>query len=963
MGKTASVASAQDFWSLLQKSGLLQEPSLQEARELVDSSQDARNLARQLVSRSLITKWQAAQLLNGFHQLNLGKYRLLDQIGVGRIGREFLAEHLHLGRRVAIKLVSRSLTADAKRLELFLNESRRAVSLDHTHLVHSYDVDQEGQRYYVVTEFVDGEDLQRRIQRQGAFSLAEAMTFVMQAAEGLAHAAANGVTHGDLKPSNLIVDKQGAVKVADLGFASLVDGAPNASQPRDSQEQNLNDGIEYCAPEALNATEGDLDARADIFSLGQTLYFLLTATAPSSPSASAADRNAALLTKQPGLNPAVASLYARFTSPQPDNRPASWQEAIALLRQIDVKSPESRTDDSNSAAPALKKKPPVAKAISLADAQTSAAPSTADSSEAKVADSSPVETQPFIITTGDSRRGRTPSKPSDAPTKATETVPADKTTPADATSKLAKPRKKPDRRLVLGIAIGGGILMLLISIGVLWALLGDQNKDLAERPKEKKAASATSEVQPTEPSTEKEANADEVNPEEVGSGPTVAEPKSAPAKSTDSLTPAASGDKSPATATNEKPAPDKESVKPPVDAPKAEATSPKVEAPKADEPPKADPPKSDPPKTDPPKAEPKPEPKPAPPKPAGNPFDKLPATVSLPDVPSAEMPPALAVLGEADVPSDKLLLIALHGGESANRGRQFFTLQNAGGGTDTRNWEITLSGKGGEADALVAKLHLDQNKLSFEWTPQAVDQPLAVNLSNCLLQLTSGSAVRNLALREPVEEVDPVTIDLEKGTTVKLAYENPPSADNIKVEFVGLDPAMFPNAEFKPESSIAATRGVAYMWFGEKPETRNLGLKLDASDKTKAVEVRLQPVFRMDVQQKQEERVTKKLFLLYGAQLEQNIRGLTAGSAAIEASKLSKEQKESQRNLVEVQQKKFQEQLEKLTKAMELQKKVHNQGMIHVRVYHDTGSGKVVLAQTKGAPADQPPKPKPEEKK
>src|SRR4051812_12237107 len=117
MGKVATTASAADFLALLEKSGLLVEDRLTEAQTLAKNAEDARALAKQLISKSLITRWQAGQLLNRFTKFTLGKYRLLDQIGVGRIGREYLAEHVQLGKRVAIKLVSSALTADATRLK------------------------------------------------------------------------------------------------------------------------------------------------------------------------------------------------------------------------------------------------------------------------------------------------------------------------------------------------------------------------------------------------------------------------------------------------------------------------------------------------------------------------------------------------------------------------------------------------------------------------------------------------------------------------------------------------------------------------------------------------------------------------------------------------------------------------------------------------------------------------------
>jgi len=897
--------------ALVEKSGLLAD-RLAEVQALAGSSGDARAFARQLVTKSLVTKWQAGQLLNGFYQFNLGKYRLLDQIGVGRIGREFLAEHVQLGKRVAIKLVSRNLTTDSERLKKFLAESRRAVSLDHPHLVHSMDVDQEGQRYYVVTEFVDGEDLQKRIARTGPCSPAEALTFFRQAAEGLQHAAVSGVLHGDLKPSNLLIDKQGSLKVADLGFARLVDAVPKAQPPQDSQEQNLQDGIEYYAPEVLNATEGDMDCRADMYSLGQTLYFLLKGKSPPVAASSVEERKASL--DKSDLNPGIVSFFARLTAPQAKDRPASWKDVIEQLRALSAKSTNDQATANGSSVSPTKRKPLVAQAITLADSEPSATVEVQEDAKVAAADE-----RPTITTEDKSQGGRT--KPPDVSAE-------------PAAKKSTKPTrgKKIDPKLVIGIAIGGGALLLLVSVGVLWMLLGGGQQKVAELPKGKQAAKAEGEKSKAKPidEPEEETNPEKnpepaVSPEEVATKPGEGESKP---PITNVVSPQPAPDPKP----EAKPEPDPkpESKPEPTPVPAATPTPTPTTIP--------DPPK----------------PEPPPPPPAVKPFEKFPPTVTLPDV---NKPGELFTVGELALSADKGLRIQMHGGEGATRNKSVFTLQNAKAETDDRNWEVVLQ------KVIVARLHREPDKLTFEWTPNAATQQGAAHLCNCLLQLSALTDEYFLPLRTPVE-YDPETIDLEKGSKWNATIENLPSS--TVVELVGLDPKSFPNPDFKSETKGKSSKIEGpVMWYGDGLDARNLGLLIDKKETGKRVDLNIVPVFRADTMAAQ--KLNKRLLpdLLQG--LEQQLGILTAKGQAIDKAELDAATKAGAKQANDLDMQRVREQRDRISKALELHKQAHNAAVVHIRVSYDTGAGKVVLAQTKGAPPPEPlgrkPAEKPEEKK
>jgi hypothetical protein len=182
---------------------------------------------------------------------------------------------------------------------------------------------------------------------------------------------------------------------------------------------------------------------------------------------------------------------------------------------------------------------------------------------------------------------------------------------------------------------------------------------------------------------------------------------------------------------------------------------------------------------------------------------------------------------------------------------------------------------------------------------------------------------------------------------------------------IGLDPSAFPNPEFRTETTGKIKGEV--MWYGEGLEARNLGLLIDQKEiGGKRVEVSLTPVYRMDALAKDTVaalKLTKRFLPQQAGFLDQNLKALTLQSAAIDKAGGTAEERERAKNLINVELSKLQNQLQRVNSAVALVQKAHETAVIHIRVSYDTGAGKVVLAQTVGAPPPDAAAAKPEEPK
>jgi serine/threonine protein kinase/formylglycine-generating enzyme required for sulfatase activity len=206
----------------------------------------------------------------------LDDYQVLEKLAEGGMGSVYKALHTRMGREVALKLLPASSFKNERAIVRFEREIQIVGQLDHPHIVRALDARVvEGNRLLVL-EYIDGEDLSRLVHCHGPLPVAEACELVRQAAVGLQHAHQHGVIHRDVKPSNLMLDQQGQVKILDLGLARFRSDESSGDMTRDGQMMGTPG---YMSPEQASDTHS-VDIRTDIYGLGCTLYYLLVGRAP-----------------------------------------------------------------------------------------------------------------------------------------------------------------------------------------------------------------------------------------------------------------------------------------------------------------------------------------------------------------------------------------------------------------------------------------------------------------------------------------------------------------------------------------------------------------------------------------------------------------------------------------------------------------------------------------------------------
>ena len=328
-----------EFLLLLKKSGLLTPPQMESAQELVKTLRDTAKtsgaaeltsglVAAEFVSRDLITQWQANQLLKGQTGFLLEKYRLLTPVGKGGMGHVFRAVDTNSGSTVAIKVMSRKLTGNQTLVNRFRREIRASSLLKNKHIVRTLDAGRVGKVDFMVMEYVNGDQVDRIVSRVSLIPVAMACDIVRQAAIGLQHAHEQKMVHRDLKPGNLIVDwssdGNGVVKIMDMGLVRLsTDGEERTSVTKAGQVMGTPD---YMSPEQGWDT-ATVDIRSDIYSLGCTLFRLLTGRVPF-----------------PGDNP-LQVLMARCSKDAPSVRSlrADVPDPIdAIVRRMTLRDPAGR---------------------------------------------------------------------------------------------------------------------------------------------------------------------------------------------------------------------------------------------------------------------------------------------------------------------------------------------------------------------------------------------------------------------------------------------------------------------------------------------------------------------------------------------------------------------------------------------------------------------------------------------
>jgi serine/threonine protein kinase len=330
-----------DFLGLLRKSDILPAEQLDafvKARgERWQQLKSPAQAAAVLLKGGLLSSFQSQHLLQGRARgFWIKRYLVLEDLGAGGMGRVFLCEQTPMQRLVAVKVLLAQTPPGA--LERFQREARASAALDHNNIVRAFDVDHEDRFHFLVMEFVDGPTLDWLIAKTGKLAVAPACHYAAQAALGLHHAHLAGWIHRDVKPANLVVDRAGTVKLLDLGLARFALGDEQLTKRYD--DQHLMGTADYIAPEQTLPNH-PVDCRADIYSLGATLYFLLAGRPPHVEGNVLQKLMAHQLNDPPPLTkvradvPAtLAALIAKMMAKSPDQRPQTAEAVATALERF-----------------------------------------------------------------------------------------------------------------------------------------------------------------------------------------------------------------------------------------------------------------------------------------------------------------------------------------------------------------------------------------------------------------------------------------------------------------------------------------------------------------------------------------------------------------------------------------------------------------------------------------------------
>ncbi len=328
----AALVSTEQFLQALTEGNLLSGDDLTNTLGSADRTHpDGRVLAQRLVDAGKLTPYQSLAVLERrFEELHVGNYEVLDLLGRGGMGTVFKARHRRMKRIVALKVLAREVAAEGSFLQRFQREVETIAQLSHPNIVMAHDADEAAIGPFLVMEFVNGRDLASEVTKSGPLSVADALDCTLQAARGLEYAHGKGIIHRDIKPANLLRDVNGLVKVADLGLARL-SGTPAGGSGVIgglTQAGGIVGTTDYMPPEqALDSTS--IDQRADTYSLGCTLYFLLAGRPPYSASSLMGlllkhrdDPIPSLTATRSDVPAEVDNLYRRMVAKKPADRPS-----------------------------------------------------------------------------------------------------------------------------------------------------------------------------------------------------------------------------------------------------------------------------------------------------------------------------------------------------------------------------------------------------------------------------------------------------------------------------------------------------------------------------------------------------------------------------------------------------------------------------------------------------------------
>lgn len=256
------------------------EACLEEQRERRDPDDpNQRSLTELLVDKGVVTKRQLERIRPEVEERRAGRqipgYQILSKLGAGAMATVYKARQLSLDRLVAIKILPRKHTNNPDFVRRFYEEGKIAAKLNHRNIVGAVDVGNSGEFHYFVMEYVDGKTVFEVLQEKGIYSEESAIEIGLEMADALSHAHKKGLIHRDVKPKNIMLDKNGVAKLADMGLARAISDVEAAEA-----EQGKAFGTPYyISPEQVRG-ELEIDARADLYSLGATIFHMVTGKVP-----------------------------------------------------------------------------------------------------------------------------------------------------------------------------------------------------------------------------------------------------------------------------------------------------------------------------------------------------------------------------------------------------------------------------------------------------------------------------------------------------------------------------------------------------------------------------------------------------------------------------------------------------------------------------------------------------------
>ena len=342
----------EQFVKQLEDSGILAGDTLQDFIPPKATPKDAEELAKELVRKKKLTKFQAEEVYRGNGRaLVLGNYTILDKIGAGGMGQVFKAEHRRMHRIVAVKMLPTGMMNDPAVVARFGREVTAAAKLNHPNIVTAFDADNANGVHLLIMEYVEGTDLSALVKKNGPLTVEQAVNYILQTARGLEAAHAAGIVHRDIKPANLLLDKTGTVKILDMGLARIAGDAPGQAELTNTG--TVMGTVDYMAPEqALNTKTAD--ARADIYSLGCSLFYLLTGKAAYSGDTLMAKLLAhrdqpipVLRTIRPEVPESVETVFNRMVAKKIEDRYQTMTEVIIDLERLTTGHAPASTQPSS----------------------------------------------------------------------------------------------------------------------------------------------------------------------------------------------------------------------------------------------------------------------------------------------------------------------------------------------------------------------------------------------------------------------------------------------------------------------------------------------------------------------------------------------------------------------------------------------------------------------------------------